>query len=317
MKSSESRQHGGMPHAIIAYSIWGLLPLYLLLLRHVSPFEFVGWRVLFTLPVCGIAIIVSRQGGMLLAAMRDRRTMGLLLASALLIGSNWLVYIAAVQDGHVLAASLGYYINPLVNVLAGTVFLGERLTRTQWVAVALAAVGVSMLAWGARDMLGISLTLAGTFCAYGLIRKVTPVASLPGLTIEGALLTLPALGIVTWYATGPAGTALGNNIGTDLLLAASGILTAFPLLLFTVAAQRMDYSTLGFIQYLTPTFAFLLALFVFGEPLRPVQLACFVMIWTAIAIFTWDLISRRRLRARKSRQVSQSQDSQLQGVCEA
>lgn len=298
MTSSGSQRHSGLPHAITAYAIWGLLPLYLMLLHGVPPFEFVGWRVLFTVPVCFIAVALGRQGRALWSALTQPRTVGLLLVSALLIGGNWLVYIAAVQGGHVLAASLGYYINPLVNVLAGTLFLGEKLTRRQWIAVALAAIGVSMLAWGARDMLGISLTLAVSFCAYGLVRKLTPVPSLPGLTIESTWLLLPAIGIVAWHATGPAGPALGKDIGTDLLLAASGIITAFPLLLFATAARRMDYSTLGFIQFIAPTIAFLLALFVFKEPLRPIQLACFVMIWAAIAIFTWDLLSRRRSESR-------------------
>lgn len=294
MTSSGSRQHGGLPHAIAAYAIWGLLPLYLMLVRDVPAFEFVGWRVIFTLPVCLLAVAMRRQGAMLLAAIGNPRTMGLLLASALLIGGNWLVYIAAVQEGHVLAASLGYYINPLVNVLAGTLFLGEKLSSRQWMAVALAAVAVSMLAWGARDMLGISLTLAGTFCAYGLVRKLAPVGSLPGLTIESALLLLPACGIVAWHAASPGGMAFGHDIGRDLLIAASGVITAVPLLLFAVAARRMDYSTLGFVQYLAPTMAFLLALFVFKEPLRPIQLGCFILIWAAIAIFTWDLLSRHR-----------------------
>jgi chloramphenicol-sensitive protein RarD len=294
MTSSGSHRHSGLPHAITAYAIWGLLPLYLMLLHRVPPFEFVGWRVVFTVPVCFIAIALTRQGRALWSALTQPRTVGLLLVSALLIGGNWLVYIAAVQGGHVLAASLGYYINPLVNVLAGTMFLGEKLTRRQWVAVGLAAIGVSMLAWGARDMLGISLALAISFCAYGLVRKLTPVSSLPGLTIESTWLLLPAIGIVAWHGLGPAGPAIGKGIGTDLLIAASGVITAVPLLLFATAAQRMDYSTLGFVQFLTPTMAFLLALFVFEEPLRPIQLACFVTIWAAIAIFTWDLLARRR-----------------------
>jgi chloramphenicol-sensitive protein RarD len=298
MTPTRPTRHSGLPHAVTAYAIWGLLPLYLMLLHRVPAFEFVGWRVLFTVPVCFLAVALSRQGPALRAALGNPRTLFPLLVSALLIGGNWLVYIAAVQGGHVLAASLGYYINPLVNVLAGTMFLGEKLTRRQWIAVALAAAGVSMLAWGARDMLGISLALAGTFCAYGLVRKLTPVASLPGLTIESTWLVLPAIGIVTWHAMGPAGPAIGKDIGTDLLLAASGVVTAVPLLLFATAAQRMDYSALGFVQFLSPTLAFFLALFVFGEPLRPIQLACFVTIWAAIAIFTWDLVSRRRSEGR-------------------
>lgn len=248
--------------------------------------------------------------------MGNPRAMLMLLATATLIGTNWLVYVTAVQEGHVLAASLGYYINPLVNVLAGTLFLGERLSRRAWIAVALAAIGVSMLAWGALDMLGISLFLAGTFCAYGFLRKLTPVDALPGLTIESIWLMLPAIGLVAWHATGPAGTAIGKDIGTDLLIAGAGIITAVPLLLFTVAARRMDFSTLGFIQYLSPTIAFLLALFVFGEPLRPVQLASFVTIWVAIAIFTWDLVARHRSQAHAI-QADRLQSAPLQRTGEA
>lgn len=293
MTQPDETSPSGLPQAVSAYFIWGLLPLYLMLVKHVPPFEFVGWRILFTVPVCAVIVLLRRQLGEVLAALRDRRVMALLLLSALLIGSNWLVYIAAIQAGHVFATSLGYYINPLVNVLAGTIFLGERMTRTQWIAVALAAVGVSLLAWDARDMLWISLVLAGSFCAYGLVRKLTPVGSVPGLTIESLLLVLPACGILWWHAAGPGGVHLGDGLGPTLLLACSGIVTAIPLLLFAVAARRMDYSALGFVQFLAPTLVFLLGLIVFHEPLRQVQLACFVLIWGAIGIFVWDLWNRR------------------------
>lgn len=301
MTAPATPKRSGMPHAIFAYTVWGLLPLYLMFLRHVPAFEFIGWRIIFTAPVCLLVIAVRRQWPALRAAIGNPKAMLLLLATATLIGSNWLVYVSAIQEGHVLAASLGYYINPLVNVLAGTLFLSEKLSRRQWVAVILAAFGVAILAWGALDMLGISLFLAGTFCAYGFLRKMTPVDALPGLTIESVWLMLPAIGLVTWHAMGPAGTAIGNDIGTDLMIAGAGVITAVPLLLFTVAARRMDFSTLGFIQFLSPTIAFLLALFVFEEPLRPVQLACFVTIWVAIAIFVWDLIARHRAQANRSK----------------
>ena len=289
-----AQRPSGLPHALGAYLIWGILPLYLRLVHHVPPFEFVGWRVIFTLPVCLLAVLLLRQGSQVMAALRNPRTVALLTASAMLIGGNWLVYIYAIQVGHVFAASLGYYMNPLANVLAGALFLGERLTRPQWLAVALATLGVSLLAWGARDMLGISLTLAASFCAYGLIRKLVPVGSLPGLTIESAMLLLPACGIAAWYAGAPAGSGLAKVLVTDLLIACSGLIIPLPLLLFAEAARRMDYSTLGFVQFLSPTLAFLLGLFVFHEALRPVQLACFMLIWAAIAIFVWDLFARRR-----------------------
>lgn len=280
--------------ALTAYLIWGLLPLYLMLVRDVPPFEFVGWRIIFTVPLCLLFIVLRRQGPDLIAALANRRVLRNLALSALLIGTNWLIYIAAIQEGHVFAASLGYYINPLVNVLAGTVFLGERLSQRQWWAVGLATAGVAVLAWGALDMVWISLSLAVSFSFYGLIRKITPVGSLPGLTIESAILLLPACAIALWYAQTPAGTSFGHDLGSSLLIALSGVLTAVPLLLFAIAARRMDYSTMGFLQFLAPTIVFLLGLFVFHEPLRPVQLASFIAIWCAIALFVWDLFARRK-----------------------
>ena len=290
----ELRPPSGLPMALGAYLIWGLLPLDLRLVHSVPPFEFVGWRIVFTLPLCLLFIALRGQIAELLAALSNPRTMLLLLASALLIGINWVVYIAAIQNGHVFASSLGYYINPLINVLFGTVFLREKLSRLQWAAVAVAAIGVSLLAWNARDMLWISLTLAVSFSAYGLVRKLVPVGSLPGLTIESAVLVLPAIGFIVWQTSGGAQAAVGHDLRQSLLVALSGVLTAVPLLLFAIAARRMDYSTLGFVQFMSPTLVFFLGLFVFGEPLRPVQLACFVLIWAAIALFVWDLLARQR-----------------------
>ena len=291
--SSQAPRPSGVPMALGAHLIWGLLPLYLILVRQVPPFEFVGWRVIFTVPVCLLLIALRRQLPELRAALADRKVLRNLCISAVLVGANWLIYIAAVQSGHIFAASLGYYIIPLVNVLTGTVFLGERLSPRQWWAVALAGVGVSFLAWGALDMLWISLSLAITFSTYGLVRKTTPVGSLPGLTIETAVLLLPGIGIVLWYAQTPAGMSFGQDISSSLLIAGSGIITAVPLLLFAIATRRMDYSMLGFFQFVSPGIVFLLGLFVFHEPLRSVQLASFIVIWCAVALFVWDLLARR------------------------
>ncbi len=300
MSASSHHRPSGLSFALGAYAIWGLLPLYLRLVKGVPPFEFVAWRVIFTVPLCLLFIALRRQWDEIRAVLANRRLLLALLGSALMIGINWTIYIAAVQHGHVLATSLGYYINPLVNVLAGTLFLKERLSRRQWFAVALAGLGVSLLAWGALDTMWISLSLAASFALYGLIRKLTPVGSLTGLTMESAVLLLPAVAAAWWYAQQPLGSAVGQDLGQSVLVACAGVLTAVPLLMFAVAAQRMDYTALGMVQFLSPTIAFLLGLFLFGEPLKPVQLGCFVLIWAAIALFVWDLLALRRKASRRT-----------------
>ncbi|MFC0590519.1 EamA family transporter RarD [Novosphingobium aquiterrae] len=287
-------QPGGVPMAIGAYLIWGLLPLYLLFVRAVPALEFVAWRIIWTLPFCLAVFAVRRNWSELRGALADWAILRRLAFSAGLIGVNWVVFTLAVQHDHLFAASLGYYINPLVNVFFGTLFLGEKLNRRQWTAVILAALGVSLLAFGALDMLYISLTLAVSFSAYGLVRKLTPVGPLPGLTIESLLLLLPAMAVTAWYATGPGGSGMAQSPQLSLLVALGGVLTGTPLLLFSGAAKRMDYSMLGMIQFMSPTISFVIGLTVFHEPLRPVQLTCFVVIWTAIALFVWDLLAQRR-----------------------
>lgn len=284
----------GLGAAVGAYLIWGFLPLYLILVKSVPAFEFVGWRIVWTLPLCLIIVLFRRQIPDVLAALRNRRVMGLLALSSCLIAVNWVVYIWAIQTGEVFAASLGYYINPLVNVLLGTLLLGERLTRMQWAAVALAALGVSLLLAGALTTLWISLTLALSFGTYGLIRKQVPVGSLPGLTIESTILLLPSAGVIAWYAAQPAGSSFGHDLGLSLSIVLGGALTAFPLLLFAIAARKLPYSTLGFIQFLAPSIVFVLGLTVFEKPLHPAEIACFACIWGAAAIFVWDLASRSR-----------------------
>jgi chloramphenicol-sensitive protein RarD len=285
----------GLPAAFLTYLIWGLLPLYLMWVRQVPPFEFVGWRIIFTLPLCLLLVAALKQGAALRAALAWP-VLRLLTLSALLVATNWMIYIAAVQTGHVLATSIGYYMNPLANVLAGTLFLHERLSKAQWLAVGLAALGVSFLAWDARDTLWISLTLAVSFSAYGLVRKLAPVESLAGLTVETTVLLPIALGIVGWYAQSSSGSSFGHDLQTSLLIAISGVITAVPLLMFAWAARRMDYSVLGMVQFFSPTIVFFLGLFVFHEPLKPSQLACFALIWSAIAVFMWDLWQQRRIR---------------------
>lgn len=292
--SPARRRSGGLAHAVGVYLAWGLIPLYMRLLSSVSAFEFVAWRVIFSVPVCLLLVVAFNQVGEVRAAFRNPRALGALAASALLIGANWTIYVGAVLKGHVLATSLGYYINPLVNVLLGTIFLGERLGRTQWIAVILATAGVALMAWESLAMLWISLALAGTFAGYGFVRKLAPSGALPGLAVESLLLAPVAVLYLLLAGAGPHGLGFGSDLATSLLLAGTGPITVLPLIAFAEAARRLDLSVLGFVQYLTPTITFLLGVFAFGEPLRPVQLGCFALIWLAIGLFTRDLLARRR-----------------------
>ncbi len=292
--SSPRAAQSGLAAALGAYVIWGFLPLYLLLVIAVPPVEFVGWRIIWTLPLC-LAIVAWRgQFAALKTAFARPRTMAALAFSAALIALNWFVYIWAIMEREIYAASLGYYLNPLLNVLLGTLFLKERLTRWQWLAVAIASFAVAILSAGALTTLWISLSLAVSFGLYGIVRKQVDVGALPGLTIESIILLLPACAIAAFYAVRPGGPSFGQELWLSLAIAFSGVVTAIPLLLFAIAARRMNYSTLGFIQYLAPTIVFFLGLTVFGEPLETVELASFVLIWSAVAIFMFDLWSRSR-----------------------
>lgn len=286
--------HGGLPYALAAYAIWGFVPLFFKLVASVAPVEVLAQRIIWSLPICFVILTFRRQVGDYLAALKDWRALRMLIASSLLIAVNWLVYIFAIFTDHVLAASLGYYLNPLINVMLGMIFLGERLSRLQMAAVAIAGVGVAILLAGALDTLWISLTLALTFGIYGLIRKIVPVGSLPGLTVETTVLMPAAILAAGWYLWRADGTGFGSSMSISLLLMAGGVITAVPLLLFATAARKMSYAALGFVQYLAPSIVFLLSLFVFNEPLKPVQLLCFLLIWTSIGVFSFDMWRRMR-----------------------
>lgn len=296
-KNASEANPSGLPAALAAYTIWGFLPLYILLVSSVPPFEFVGWRIIWTLPLCLIIVAFRRQVGEIKRALGSLKTMLALFASAALIAANWFIYIWAIMQNQVYATSLGYYLNPLLNVLLGTLLLGERLSKLQWLAVAIAACAVAILSVGALTSLWISLSLALSFGLYGIVRKQVDVGALPGLTIETMILIPAAILVVLYYAVSPAGSTFGKTTELSALMVFSGVVTAVPLLLFAIAARRMPYSTLGFIQYLAPTIVFLLGLFVFGQQLRTVQLASFLAIWTAIVIFVADIWWRSRKAA--------------------
>jgi chloramphenicol-sensitive protein RarD len=296
MNETAAAPRSGLAPALGAYLIWGFLPLYLILVRAVPPFEFVAWRIIWTLPLCLLIAALRRQLPEIAATLRNPRALGLLAVSATLVAINWVVYIWAIQADEIYAASLGYYINPLVNVLLGTAVLGEKLSRRQWTAVAIAGGGIAMLLGGALTTLWISLTLAVSFGTYGLVRKRIDVGALPGLAIESGLLLIPSAALAGWYAA-TRGSSFGHDLSLSLLIVLGGALTAIPLWLFATAARRMSYSTLGFIQFLAPSIVFVLGLTVFDKPLHPAEFAAFMAIWAAIAVFVWDLVVTSRARA--------------------
>lgn len=290
ISATEARK--GVALGLSAYLCWGFLPLYFKLLGEVLPSEVVAQRVLWSLLLLAALIAGAGRWPALRAALANPRALKILAGSALLIAINWLVYIWAIGAGHVLETSLGYFLNPLVNVLIGVLVLKERLTTAQKVAVALAGAGVTVLAVGAASGLWISLALALSFATYGLLRKIAPVESLEGLAVETLLLAPIAAGYVVWLSAQGL-LRFGTEADLSMLLALGGIVTAVPLLLFAAAARRLRYSTLGLLQYIAPTIQFLLAVLVFGERLTTAHLICFALIWSGLVIYAADGLRRR------------------------
>jgi chloramphenicol-sensitive protein RarD len=293
------RARAGLLLGLAAYGFWGVLPLYFKALHAIAPTEIVAHRIVWSLFFLAALATLWRRWTAIAAALATPRLAMILALTATLIGINWLVYIYAVASGHVLEGSLGYFLNPLVNVLLGTVFLKERLTAAQKGAFALAAGGVAILAAGAGGSIWISLALAGSFAFYGFLRKVTPVDALEGLSVETLFLTPLALAWILWLRHQGTSGFLADRTN-DFLLAVGGAVTAIPLLLFTAAAKRLAYSTLGFLQYLAPSLQFLLAVLVFGEPLTRAHIVCFGAIWTALAIFVFEGLRTARANAREA-----------------
>jgi chloramphenicol-sensitive protein RarD len=297
MSPERARFRQGLSFGLGAYLLWGVLPLYFKALGHVAATEIVAHRIVWSLVFLGVLATLWRRWPAIGKAVATPRVLLTLTATATLIGANWLIWVWAVNNGHVLEGSLGYYLNPLVNVLMGVMLLKERLTLAQKLAVALAAAGVAVLAWGAGGGLWISLSLAGSFATYGFLRKVAPVDAIEGLSIETAILAPVALAWILWLNRSGTG-GLGIDTTTTLLLVAAGAVTAVPLLLFTAAAKRLPYSTLGFLQYIAPSLQFVLAVFVYGERLTTAHILCFGAIWTALAIFAVDGLRQGRAAAR-------------------
>ncbi|KIP88715.1 MULTISPECIES: EamA family transporter RarD [Pseudomonas] len=271
-----------------AYVIWGLFPLYFKAIQAVPSLEIIVHRALWSAVFGALLLLVWKHPGWLRELIDHPKRFAVLAISGSLIAGNWLVYVWAVNNGRMLEASLGYYINPLVNVLLGMLILGERLRRLQWVAVGLAAAGVAQQLWQVGSLPWVSLALALSFAAYGLIRKKAPVAALPGLVVETWLLLPLAIG---WILLHPAAMSNQPAFWTTteaLWLMAAGPVTLIPLVCFNAAARHLPYTTLGFLQYVAPTLVLLLAVFVFDEHFDPSKMVAFLFIWAGLAVYSVD-----------------------------
>ncbi len=282
-----------------AYAVWGLFPLYFPLLEPATGLEIVAHRVLWSLLFVGVLLVAVRGWSRVRAAVGDGRTLLVLAGAALLIAANWLVFVYAVNSGHVVETSLGYFINPLMSVLLGVVVFSERLRRLQWTAVGIAAVAVAVLTVDYGRPPWIALALALTFALYGLMKKLVKVEAAPGLFVETALVALPAavvLGVLHGFGVGTFGQV---GAGHTLLLVSSGVATAIPLLLFAAAARRIPLSTMGLLQYLTPLMQLSIGVFVYDEPMPPARLAGFAIVWLALAVFSADMLRHARANSRR------------------
>jgi chloramphenicol-sensitive protein RarD len=278
--------------------MWGLFPLYWKTLQHVPALEILSHRMTWSLGFVLLLLLLRRRWDWLKTAVHTPRTLLLFFASATLLSVNWFVYIWGVNAGFIVETSLGYFINPLVSVLMGVVFLGERLRRWQWLAIGLAAAGVIYLTIQYGALPWISLTLASSFALYGLIRKTAPLGSLEGLSLETALMFFPALGYLIYLEV--VGTAAFGHVNglTTWLLGFAGVATAVPLLFFAAGARLIKLATIGILQYIAPTLQFLIGVFIYHEPFTLDRLVGFSFIWLALVIYSGEniLFSRRHPR---------------------
>ena len=286
----------GVLLAVCAYVIWGIAPLYFKLLTQVSPLEILMHRVIWSFVFMIVLMQFIGGFGRLRLVLKHPKQIGVLIVTSILIAANWLIFIWAINNDHMLDASLGYFINPLFNVLLGMLFLGERLRKMQWVAVTLAFMGVllQLISFGSIPL--VSLALAASFGFYGLLRKKVNVDAKTGLLIETALLLPVALGYLLLTLDSSATSMLVNSLNLNLTLIAAGIVTTIPLLCFAGAAVRIPFSILGFFQYIGPSIMFILAVKLFNEPFDMEKGITFGFIWLALLVFVGDMLTQRQKR---------------------
>ncbi|GHH41645.1 chloramphenicol-sensitive protein RarD [Streptomyces candidus] len=285
---TKDEQRAGLLYGIGAYGMWGLVPLFWPLLKPAGAIEILAHRMVWSLAVVGLALLAVRRWGWVRDLLRQPRKLGLIAVAAAVISVNWGLYIWSVNSGHVVEASLGYFINPLVTIAMGVLLLGERMRPAQWAAVGVGAAAVVVLAVGYGQPPWISLVLAFSFATYGLLKKKVNLGGLESLAAETAIQFLPALGYLVWLGAS-GGAAFGaHGAGHAALLAATGVVTAVPLVCFGAAAIRVPLSVLGLLQYLAPVFQFVLGIVYFHEEMPVERWAGFGLVWLALTVLTWD-----------------------------
>ena len=287
----------GIAYALGAYIFWGLHPIYWKLLQNVPSFEIVSHRILWSFIFFAFIISFRKEWKVLARKIKESKNKLIIFVPALLIGSNWAMYIWAVNANFIIETSLGYFICPLITVFLGVVFLHESLRRIQWIAVFIAATGVLIMTFIYGQFPWISLYLAGTWGTYGLLRKKSPLNSVEGLTLETALLSLPAVIYLAFLTTNNNGSFL-IDLPTTLLLIGSGITSGLPLLVFIAGARMINLSLIGILQYIYPTLIFMVGAFIYGEPLGEAKMIGFLFIWSALVIYTLEgtlSLKRRKL----------------------
>ncbi|WP_418153047.1 EamA family transporter RarD [Litorimonas sp. RW-G-Af-16] len=292
--NADGEHRKGLIAGLAAYTWWGLFPVYFVLTKAVPALEILSHRVLWSVPFCFLILLMRQQLPALWTALRDTKTVLYLGIAAVFLSINWGVYIWAVQNEQIFQGSLGYYINPLLYVLVGVVFFGERMSRLQTLAIVLALLGVTVLTVYGGVFPWISLILGVTFTSYGVFKKQVNIGAMPGLQIETLVLFIPAAALM-FYISQTEGLGFTNvSREIDFLLLLAGPVTVLPLLAFSFAARRIKLSTLGFLQYVGPTLQFGCGLY-FGETFTPAHAICFILIWTGVAIFAWDSWRKRPL----------------------
>lgn len=286
-------QRDGVLTALIAYVLWGVFPVYFKLVQSVLPTEVLAHRIVWAVPFGALIILWRKQWPEVRAAFGSPSTLFWLAVAALFISANWFIYIWAVQQSEVLQASLGYYINPLMYVLVGVLFLKERLRRPQVVSVLLAAIGVTYLTIRGGQFPFVAVSLALLFTLYGVIRKQVAIGAMPGLFIETLLLFPFAMAWLGWLMVSQQAEFAGSSMSMSLLLVLAGPLTVVPLLMFAIAARRLTLTVIGFMQFIAPTLQFIVGIF-YGEKLTAAHLVCFGCIWAAVAIFSIDAFYQQK-----------------------